>query len=154
MGDEQDEVDFSISDDELDASPDKVLGYAELLANPKLLLTLDTNSDEGWRQFSDSIVHFIGLFAGTKSKLQKSVDELTARNEKLVEEMDRLQQPSVLTGKQTSASKFPKFPAIDNSRASLTSIVWTTSWPWRKIPSSTLLSPSIRSCGPFMAVPC
>ncbi len=116
MGDEQDEVDFSISDDELDASPDKVLGYAQLLANPELLMTLDTNSDEGWRQFSDSIVHFIGDFAGTKSKLQKSVDELTARNEKLqgvIEEMDRLQQPSVLTGKQTSATKFPKFPAID-----------------------------------------
>ncbi len=66
MGDEQDEVDFSISDDELDASPDKVLGYARLLANPELLMTLDTDSDEGWRQFSDSIVHFIGDFAGTR----------------------------------------------------------------------------------------
>ena len=117
MGDEQDEVDYGNSNGERDASPDKVFGYAQLLANPDLLNTIDTNSDEGWRQYSDSIVHFIGDFADTKSKFQQSVEELAARNEQLrgiVAEMNRLiaaqQQPSVLTGKQTSA---PKFPAID-----------------------------------------
>jgi len=100
MGDEQDEVDYGNSNGERDASPDKVFGYAQLLANPDLLNTIDTHSDEGWRQYSDSIVHFIGDFADTKSKFQQSVNRLIAAQ----------QQPSVLTGKQTSA---PKFPAID-----------------------------------------
>ena len=152
MGDEQDEVDYGNSNGERDASPDKVFGYAQLLANPDLLNTIDTNSDEGWRQYSDSIVHFIGDFA-TKSKFPavgggaRSSQRTAARHSR---GDDRLiaaqQQPSVLTGKQTSA---PNFQPSTNSRACLTSVVLTTFWPWRKIPFSTLLSPSIKSCGTF-----